>query len=86
MQSIRAGAAAREKEKRLAEDRLNKAKNDMSDLDGKGDAMGGKRDIQGRRWLGKQSQMSSSLGDGSMELDDPITTEEPKGRGSKRKM
>lgn len=88
MMNIRASAAAREREKRIAEDRLVKAKKDMSDSEGKGPEVtgGAKREIPGRKWFSKRSQASTSHDDGSMELDDPNTADEQKGRGSKRKM
>ncbi|KAL6863123.1 hypothetical protein ACO1O0_003367 [Amphichorda felina] len=88
MMNIRASAAAREREKRIAEDRLVKAKKDMSESEGKGPEVtgGAKREIPGRKWFSKRSQASTSHDDGSMELDDPNTADEQKGRGSKRKM
>ena len=72
--NIRANAAAREKEKKIAEDKLNKAKTEVLEAEEKPGKGGPALRGSGKR-LGR-------FDDGSMEVDDPTN----EGRGSKRKM
>lgn len=75
--NIRANAAAREKEKRAAEDKFNQAKADVMEAEEKAAGFG-----KGGPALRGSGKRLGRFDDGSMELDDPTT----EGRGSKRKM
>lgn len=86
IRNIRAAAAAREKEKRAAEHRIQALVSEAWDSDKKKDLPG--RDALPRRGYNKRSMVDATnvTSEETMDVDEPPAVEEQKKRSSKRKM
>jgi COP9 signalosome complex subunit 7 len=89
IKDIRSAALARDKERRDADDKLQRALGELKDTDKRNNEQqpGGTREMPSRRGYGKRSVMDLGkvANTESMELDEP-TAEEEKKRSSKRKL
>lgn len=88
VKNIRANAAARTKEKRLAAEKLKAQMSDLAE-DKRGDGSGGGRDVLARRGLNKRSMAEAGKAQHStdaMDVESVIDSLTAEKRASKRKM